>query len=167
MARALKSIAAAAVLIVAADCKTNLTADIYSSDLRDTVAGTTGLTAPATMAFQVPGTDDCPEHTAEISEVMTGIMPFAPRGCESADMESYLLADIQVVSMQPDVTCKHLLSHAFMVEALLHRLIADPRGMRELVDALARSTLTRGHEQSVRAGPTGNTRKSWGSRQAW
>lgn len=92
--------------IVLAGCKTNLTADIYSSDLRDTVAGTAGLTAPATMAFQVPGTDDCPKHTAEISEVMTGIMPFEPRGCESVEMESYLLADIQVPILDSESTWK-------------------------------------------------------------
>ena len=38
--------------------------------------------------------------------------------------------------MQPDATYKHLLSHAFMVEELLRWLVADLRGMHELVDAL-------------------------------
>ena len=38
--------------------------------------------------------------------------------------------------MQPDATCKHLLSHAFMVEELLRWLVADLRGMHALVDAL-------------------------------
>ena len=96
MARMLKLIASAAVLILAVGCKINLTADIYSSDLRDVAAGTVGLTAPATMAFQVPGADDCAEHTIKITELMTGIMPITPRGCESVEMESFLLADIQV-----------------------------------------------------------------------
>ena len=59
-----------------------------------------------------------------------------------------------VAPMQPDATCKHLLSHAFMVEELLRWLVADLRGMRGLVDALELSTLTRVHEQSVSAGPT-------------
>ena len=69
--------------------------------------------------------------------------------------------------MQPDATYKHLLSHAFMVEELLRWLVADQRGMRELVDALELSTLTRVHEQSVSAGPNGNTKQPWDSRQAW
>ena len=95
--RTILAVPLAVMIVVAlAGCKTNLTADIYSTDLRDATTGTAGLTAPATMAFQVPSTDDCPEHTAEISQVMTGIMPFAPRGCESVEMESFLLADIQV-----------------------------------------------------------------------
>lgn len=86
-----------AMLVVAlVGCKTNLTADLYSTDLRDAAIGAAELTAPATMAFEVPGTDDCPEHTIKITELMTGIMPITPRGCESADMESFLLADIQV-----------------------------------------------------------------------
>ena len=57
-------------------------------------------------------------------------------------------------SMQSDATYKLLLSHAFMVEELLRWLVADLRGMRELVDALEFSTLTRVHEQSVSTGPT-------------
>ena len=86
----------AVLTLILIGCKTNLTADVYSSDLRDAMAGTVGLAAPATMSFQVPGTDDCPEHTVKISELMTGIMPITPRGCESVEMESFLLADIQV-----------------------------------------------------------------------
>ena len=57
-----------------------------------------------------------------------------------------------VARMEPDATCKHLLSFAFMVEELLRRLVADLHGMHALVDALDFSTLTRVHEQSVTAG---------------
>ena len=67
--------------------------------------------------------------------------------------------------MQPDATYKHLLSHAFMVEELLRWLVADLRSMRELVDALELSTLTRVHEQSVSAGPTGLHRR--GNDMVW
>ena len=69
--------------------------------------------------------------------------------------------------MQPDATYKHLLSHAFMVEELLRWLVADLHGMRELVDALELSTLTRVHEQSGAPAPSGNTKQPWDSRQAW
>ena len=78
-------------------CKMNLTTDVYSTDLRDAANGVTGLTAPATMAFEVPGTDDCDEHSAEISAIMSGVVgEFRPRGCERNGMESFLLADTQV-----------------------------------------------------------------------
>ena len=98
MLKRASAIAAAAVAIgVTAGCEINLTADIYTTDLRDAVAGTEGLTAPATMAFQVPGTDDCDEHTASISEIMEGVVSdFSPKGCESVEMNSFLLADTQM-----------------------------------------------------------------------
>ena len=91
-------IAAAVVAIgVTAGCEINLTADIYTTDLRDAVAGTEGLTAPATMAFQVPGTDDCDEHAAQIAEIMEGVVSdFSPKGCESIEMNSFLLVDTQM-----------------------------------------------------------------------
>ena len=78
-------------------CKMNLTTDVYSTDLRDAADGLAGLSAPATMAFQVPGIDDCDEHSAEISAIMSGVVgKFHPRGCERDGMESFLLADTQV-----------------------------------------------------------------------
>ena len=98
MLKRASAIAAAAVAIgVTAGCQINLTADVYTTDLRDAVAGTEGLTAPATMAFQVPGTDDCDEHAAKISEIMEGVVSdFSPKGCESVEMNSFLLSDTQM-----------------------------------------------------------------------
>ena len=98
MLKRVSAIAAAAVAIgVTAGCQINLTADVYTTDLRDAVAGTEGLTAPATLAFQVPGTDDCDEHAAKISEIMEGVVSdFSPKGCESVEMNSFLLSDTQM-----------------------------------------------------------------------
>ena len=98
MLKRASAIAAAAVAIgVTAGCQINLTADVYTTDLRDAVAGTEGLTAPATLAFQVPGTDDCDEHAAKISEIMEGVVSdFSPKGCESVEMNSFLLSDTQM-----------------------------------------------------------------------
>ena len=97
MTRTLRLMAVALAIAGMAGCKMNLTADLYSSDLRDAMGGATDLTAPATMAFQVPGTDECEKHTAEISEIMAGVVAdFAPRGCESVEMEAFLLADTQI-----------------------------------------------------------------------
>lgn len=95
MNRILLSVFLALCLVTA--CKMNLTTDVYSTDLWDVAAGSEDLTTPATMGFEVPGTDDCDEHTAEISEIMAGVVTeFHPRGCERDGMESFLLADTQV-----------------------------------------------------------------------
>ena len=56
-----------------------------------------------------------------------------------------------VALMDPDATCKRILSFAFMVEELMHWLVAERHRMHALVDALDFSTLTRMHEQSVSA----------------
>lgn len=78
-------------------CKMHLTADLFSSDLRDVASGTADLTTPARMAFEIPGTDDCDEHSAAIAEIMAGVVDdFSPKGCESIKMESFLLADTQI-----------------------------------------------------------------------
>lgn len=103
----LKRASAIAVAVMAigvtAGCEINLTTDIYTTDLRDAVAGTEGLSAPATMAFEVPGTDDCDEHATKISEVMAGVVnDFSPKGCESIEMDSFLLADTQVPIVTSD-----------------------------------------------------------------
>ena len=91
------ALAVTLVVCLVAACKMNLTTDVYSTDIWDAAVGTEGLTSPATMAFEVPGIDDCDEHTAEISEIMSGVVKeFRPRGCERDGMESFLLADTQV-----------------------------------------------------------------------
>ena len=44
-----------------------------------------------------PGTDDCDEHAAKISEIMEGVVSdFSPKGCESVEMNSFLLSDTQM-----------------------------------------------------------------------
>lgn len=97
MKKTIKLTAGALALAGVVGCKMNLTADLYSSDLFDAAAGADDLTTSATMAFQVPSTEDCDEHTAEIAELMAGVVEdFSPKGCESVEMESFLLADTQI-----------------------------------------------------------------------
>lgn len=92
-----KLMATLLALVALAGCKLNLVADVYSSDLRASMAGETDLSSPATLAFQIPSTDDCDEHTASIREIMAGILSdFTPKGCESEGMESFLFADTQM-----------------------------------------------------------------------
>ena len=99
-AKTMKRLMGAAVMMaifIVAGCKMNVTADLYSTDLRAVEAGTAGLTTPGTMAFEVPGADKCNEHAANISEIMEGVVSnFAPRGCEKDGAETFLLADTQM-----------------------------------------------------------------------
>ena len=60
-----------------------------------------------------------------------------------------------VVPMQPDPTYKIIFAHRFMVEELMHWLVADVHGARELVDALDFSGMQRVQEQSVTSGAGG------------
>ena len=113
----------AAVLAVAglAGCKMNLTADLYSSDLRAAKAGTPGLVTPATLAFQVPSVKECDEYTAKIGEIMAGILDdFTPKGCQRQDMESFLLADTQMPIFASEDDWEKS-------EALFGILLYDPR----------------------------------------
>ena len=97
MTNKLALVVAGLALAVLAGCKMNLTADLYSTDLRDAKAGTADLTTPATMAFQVPGTDKCDEYTTKIKDIMEGVVrEFAPKGCQKDGTDSFLLADIQI-----------------------------------------------------------------------
>ena len=48
----------ASALALLAACKLDVTTELYSTDLRDAMAGATDIAAPATMAFQVPSTDE-------------------------------------------------------------------------------------------------------------
>ena len=97
MTRTLRLTILALALVVVSGCKMHLTTDLYTSDLLDAASGTVDLTTPARMAFQVPGTDECDEHTTAIAEIMAGVVEdFSPKGCESIEMESFLLADTQV-----------------------------------------------------------------------
>ena len=95
--RTVKLTAAMLVLVVVAGCKLNLTADVYSSDVREAMAGTTGIASSATLAFQVPSVDKCAEHTTKIREIMAGVLKdFTPKGCRRESMDSFLLADTQM-----------------------------------------------------------------------
>lgn len=84
-------------LIAVSGCKLNLTADIYSTDMRAAMNGEADITSPATLAFEVPSVDKCDEHAAKIQEIMAGVLDdFTPKGCKRQDMESFLLADTQM-----------------------------------------------------------------------
>ena len=92
-----KLIVTVLAVAVLAGCQLNLVADVYSSDLRASLAGETDLSSPATLAFQIPSTDDCDEHAVSIREIMAGVLSdFTPKGCESEGMESFLFADTQM-----------------------------------------------------------------------
>ena len=78
-------------------CKLQMMTDLYSSDLYATAAANQGFTTPATLALPVTSVENCEEETAKIVAIMQGIVdPFMPKGCERRDMESYMLASLQL-----------------------------------------------------------------------
>lgn len=78
-------------------CKMELATDLYSSDLRLTASGDEGLFTPATLSLPITTKDKCAEETAKIVAIMQGIVdPFEPKGCTRKQMDSFMLADIQI-----------------------------------------------------------------------
>ena len=92
-----------ALAFVASGCKMNLAAEVYLSDIVGARASPEVLTTPATMAFQIPGIDECAEHTAKIESIMAGVVTeFHPKGCERVDSDAFLLADTQIPLLVSD-----------------------------------------------------------------
>lgn len=91
-------IAAAAALAVLAGCKMNVTAELYTSDLRQAAVNSeSGLFAPGALAIEIPSVDKCAEYSERIGSVVGASIPgFTPRGCERSGMNSYLKADIEI-----------------------------------------------------------------------
>ena len=87
----------AAAVAVLAGCKMNMEADLYSSDLQAVAEGQQGITTPATLYLPVTSVDACAEQTAKIVAIMQGIVEsFEPKGCERQEINSYMMADIQI-----------------------------------------------------------------------
>ena len=128
-----KIVLAVMALAAVSGCKLNLTADVYSSDVRDAMAGTTGLASAATLAFQVPSVDKCAEHTAKIREIMAGVLKeFTPKGCERESMDSFLLADTQMPLFNSEDTWKQ--SGSLFGLFLVKRADADRIGVMVMLN---------------------------------
>ena len=85
------------VCLAIAGCKMNVEAELYSSDLRQVVSGTEGLTTSATLALPIASVDECEDSTSKIRAIMAGVVDdFTPKGCERQEMESFLMAEIQI-----------------------------------------------------------------------
>ena len=78
-------------------CKTNLTVDLYSTDLVSVAASADEkLAARVVMAIQIPSAKECDKYTPKVVQVMAGVVKdFTPKGCASKQMESYLLGEVQ------------------------------------------------------------------------
>ena len=98
MLRALARIAALGTLMALTGCKMNVTSDLYTSDIRIVATDQAAdLTTPGTLAMQIPSKDDCAEYAEKLSAIVGPlVIGFTPKGCESAEMDSFLLADIQI-----------------------------------------------------------------------
>ena len=84
-------------LVFLTGCNVELAADLHSSDLRSTAAGHETLAIPATLRLPVKSLETCRQETRKIVNVVKGIVePFEPKGCESRDLDLFLLADTRI-----------------------------------------------------------------------
>ena len=85
-------------LLFIGGCKTDVTVEVYSSDLRKVVTNkTSGLTTSMIMAIEIPSVEKCDEYAPQIADIMKGLVKsFSPQGCKRVEMESRLLAEIQI-----------------------------------------------------------------------
>lgn len=92
-----------AICLAIAGCRTDVTVEVYSSDLR-AVTADTPLSTAGTMAIQIPSASECDKYTAQIVAIMKGVVDkFMPQGCKSVGMDSFLMAEISVpVVVDPD-----------------------------------------------------------------
>ena len=85
-----------AFLFLLAGCRTDVTVEVYSSDLR-VVAEDKTFTTPGMMAIEIPAANNCDEYTPQIVEIMLGVVEkFTPQGCKRVGMESFLTAEIEL-----------------------------------------------------------------------
>ena len=92
------SYAAMTLVLFLVGCKTDVTIEVFSSDLRAvSTENRADMMTPMTMAIEIPSTDKCDEYGARIADVMKGLVhDFAPQGCKRNGMDSRLLAAFQV-----------------------------------------------------------------------
>ncbi len=90
--------AVVAIVLFSGGCKTDVTVEVYSSDLHKVVTDkTSGLMTPMIMAIEIPSEQKCDEYTPQIADVMKGLVnSFSPQGCKRMGMESRLLAEVQI-----------------------------------------------------------------------
>lgn len=95
--RALFAALATALLLFMVGCKTNLTVELYSTDLASVAASTDEkLAARVVMAIQIPSASECAKYTPKVVEIMAGVVKdFTPKGCTSEQMNAYLLGEVQ------------------------------------------------------------------------
>ena len=103
-------------------CRTDVTVEVYSSDLRTVATDDTAkLTAATLMAIQIPSADKCAEYTPQIVEIMKGLVDdFKPQGCKQEQMDSFLVAEIQS-PLVPSMEAWEKSDALFGVAVLAHR----------------------------------------------
>ena len=93
----LKFLIATLALAPMIGCKMNLTTNLYTTDLRDAIAGTPGLTALAEIEIEVPSAANCAEYTPKFARVLDGILnEYTMRGCKNVAFNSFLLIETQL-----------------------------------------------------------------------
>lgn len=78
-------------------CKTDVTVEVYSSDLQRVATDRTAkLMVSTLMAIEIPSSKNCDEYTSQIVDIMKGLVrDFKPRECTTKGMESFLMLELQ------------------------------------------------------------------------
>ena len=84
-------------ILFIAGCKTDVTVEVYSSDLQRVKADETAeLMVSTLMAIEIPSSDQCDKYTSQIVGIMKGLVQdFRPRECTTRDMDSFLVGELQ------------------------------------------------------------------------
>ena len=98
MMRAANRAFTALLVLFLVGCKTNVTVDLYYTDLaRVAASANENPVARVVMAIQIPSDKECDKYTPKVVHVMAGVVKdFTLKGCTSKQMESYLLGEVQV-----------------------------------------------------------------------
>lgn len=85
------------LLLFIAGCKTDVTVEVYSSDLQTVKADATAkLTVLTLLAIEIPSSSECDKYTSQIVGIMKDFVPdFKPRECTREGMESFLVGELQ------------------------------------------------------------------------
>lgn len=86
-----------ASILFIAGCKTDVTVELYSSDLQRVGADKTAILMVSTlMAIEIPSSKECDKYTSQIVTIMKGLVQdFKPRECTTRGMDSLLMAELQ------------------------------------------------------------------------
>ena len=98
MTRFIKMLFLAGISMIFSACKTNLTTDLYMSDLHGIAwEGGENVTTSATMEFEIISREQCQKSANRIARIIDRyVLDFTPISCYDEGLDTFLKADIQM-----------------------------------------------------------------------